>query len=283
MLEIIKYQLKGRKKSILLLLAIVGALNAIAFGVELSGAINSPTNVNSALGFWIVIACMVTSISTVVMFFVCSTGHVNELLYKDSNYLMLTVPRHGWEILGGRFIAGFIEFLAYFIAACFLATIHVSIAAPMVSNDGMNFFRMFGFLYGQVFVVNFISVAQVSLIGLLIFVITGTFITFAVVASRSFVKNKGIATAVSIVVFITVLSQAAKWGTALSEKLNMYWGIQPKINFPEVAKLNANGLQITTGDIAPILVPIAPFVFFLALAVVLFAASSWLMEKKVEL
>jgi len=271
MLEIIKYQLKGRKNNILLLLAIFGILNVIAYGVEISGIITNLKNMNSGFGFWIVIAIATTTIATIVTFFLSSTGHVSELLYKDSSYLMLTVPRHGWEILGGRFVAGLIEFLACAIPAGFLLSIHAAIILPTQSSEMVNPLMAFAKIYQQVFIVNFVPVAQIMLLGLCAFTIVGTFLTFAVVASRSFVKNKGIATAVSIAVFVTVINLATKWGNKFSSNFNWYWNID-----------SFSGM-LNNGHIQAFPVPVASLLFFFVITAALFAAASWLMEKKVEL
>jgi len=271
MLEIIKYQLKGRKNNILLLLAIFGILNVIAYGMEISGIIANLKNMNSGFGFWIVIAIATTVIATMVTFFLSSTGHVRDLLYKESSYLMLTVPRHGWEILGGRFIAGLIEFLACAIPAGFLLSIHAAIILPTQSSEFANPLMAFITIYKEVFIVNFIPVAQILLLGLCAFAIVGTFITFAVVASRSFVKNKGIATAVSIAVFVTVINLATQWGSKFSRNFNWYWNID-----------SFSGMM-NNGHIQSIPVPVASLLFFFVIAAALFAAASWLMEKKVEL
>jgi len=283
MLEIIKYQLKGRKNTILFMLAIFGILNAVAIGVEISGEIADFSNMTSGLGFWIVVAIATTAIATTVMFFLCGTGHVGDLLYKDSSYLMLTVPRHGWEILGGRFIAGLVEFLAYAIPAGFLLTVHVAIMASAVTPGQFMPLRMMAYMYRQVFVVNFPFAMQIVVICLSGFAIIGTFLMFAVVASRSFVKNKGIATAVSIAVFVVVTSNVSQWGTNLSARLNWYWNTNFRLE-PDSVLFGGNGLAVMPmGHLTITPIPLAPILFFLVIAAILFATASWLMEKKVEL
>ena len=271
MLEIIKYQLLGRKKNVLLLLAIFGILNVIAYAAEIGGTITDLSHMNSVLGFWIVNAIGATFIAPVVIFFLCCTGHVSDLFNKDSSYLMLTVPRHGWEILGGRFVAGLIEFLACAIPAGFLLSIHAAILMPAEIISASNRFELFGLIYNQLFVVNLVPVSQILLLGLCAFTIVGTLLTFAVVASRSFVKNKGIATAVSIAVFITVINLATQWGSKFSSNFNWYWNID-----------SFSGL-LNNGHIQTFPVPMASLLFFFVITAALFAAASWLMEKKVEL
>lgn len=283
MLEIIKYQLKGRKGSMLLILAIFGILNVIAFGLEIAGVASGARNVNMELGFWIVMACMATGIITMIMFFMCSAGHVDSLLYKDTSYLMLTVPRHGWEILGGRFIAGLAEFALYFIVAGFLASVHVTLVSPISGDNSMNPVRLFFFMYEQVFVINFITVAKLTALGICIFALTGSLLTFAFVASRSFVKNKGIATAISITVFFLITNWATRLGVKLSESLNWYWNIQLSNKTGQSLIMRDCIEQMPAGFFKPVQIPVASVLFGLLLAAALFAAASWLMEKKVEL
>lgn len=271
MLEIIKYQLKGRKNSVLLLLAIFGILNVIAYVVEISGIITNLEKMDSGFGFWIVVAIATTVIATIVTFFLCASGHVGELFSRDSSYLMLTVPRHGWEILGGRFVAGLIEFLACAIPAGFLLSIHAAIMLPTQSSEFANPLMAFGTIYKQVFIVNFVPMAKIILLALCAFTIIGIFFTFAVVASRSFVKNKGIATAVSIAVFVTVINLATQWGNRFSSNFNWYWNI------------DAFSGMLNNGHIELFPIPVASLLFFLIISAALFAAASWLMEKKVEL
>ena len=226
MLEIIKYQLKERKGSMLLILAIFGIMNALAIGLEIWTFATGGSIVSAGGVFWIIVACMATVIVTIVMFFMCASGHVSHLLYRETSYLMLTVPRHGWEILGGRFVAGIIEFAVYVITAGFLASVHLSVLGSVSSQSGMNPFAFFAFMYEQIFFVNFVSVAQTALIGFCFFAVTGMIITFAVVGSRSIVKNKGIATAIAIAVFFLITNWAGRLGVWMSSKLGWYWTIK---------------------------------------------------------
>jgi hypothetical protein len=286
MLEIIKYQLRGRKGAILLLLGIFGVLNAVAYLVEIYASIKGIGDFHSLsplFVFWLVLACATPFLVTFAMFFLCGSGHINELLFRNTSYQMLTVPRHGWEILGGRLIAGLIEFLAYFLATGFLASVHVAILAPIGAKDAISPLQAFGFMYEQVFIVNFAAVAQIALIGVMIFAIVGTFITFAVIASRCFVKRKGLAMAAAIAIFVFVSSVATQWGTEISERFHWYWRLTLNFRPDSSVFFRPSELYMAMPQSASGQLPIASLLFFLAFAVALFAASSWLMEKKVEL
>lgn len=289
MLEIIKYQLKERKGPMLLILALFGIMNALAIGLEIWTRASGDRIVNPELMFWVAIACTATAIITLVMFFMCASGHVNHLLYRDTSYLMLTVPRHGWEILGGRFIAGIVEFAAYLAAAGFLASIHIAILAPLGAADRISSLAVFAFMYEQTFFANFVCLAQAAFIGLCFFAVSGMIMTFAVVVSRSFVKNKGAATAVAIAIFFLFMNWGGRLSMALSAKLNWYWTLKvgdkpirslflgPAYNPAFNPHFGFDGLQ---GGIP---VPVAPIILAIAVAAALFAEASWLMEKRVEL
>lgn len=281
MLEIIKYQIKGRKNAMLLLGSIFAIVNAIAFAFETREIAIGHFLFSSSLSFWIVMAIGVTVISTIVLFFQCSSGHVDDLLYKDTNYLMLTVPRHGWEVLGGRLIAGFLEYAIFAIASAVLMSFHIAFGAVLSTRGGVSFFPTLALIYQQILVGNFFTFAQIILILLCSFISIGVFLTFATVASRSFIKNKGIATTIAVVVFITVMNFAMKFGTFISEKLNWFTKISFTLD-PSLIPADVWG-QRNVSMIRDAAIPIAPFLLFIALAAILFAGASWLMEKKVEL
>lgn len=281
--EIIKYQLKERRGPMLLILAIFGIMSALALGIEIWTYATGGNFAHAGGVFWIVAACMATAIITIVMFFMCASGHVGHLLYRDTSYLMLTVPRHGWEILGGRFVAGIVEFVVYAIAAGFLASVHIAVLGSLSSPSGMNPLALFAFMYEQVFFANFASVAQAAFIGFCLFAVTGMIITFAVVGSRSIIKNKGIATAIAIAAFFLITNWAGRLGIWMSSKLDWYWTIKlcnkpvrSLFLHPTDARQALEGLQAVP-------VPVAPIILALTLAAALFAAASWLMERRVEL
>jgi len=275
MLEIIKYQLKNRKNTILFLLAVFAGLNLVAWVLNAIKILNGDFLRIANPGFWMPVAIAAQVVTTIVMFFRCSSGHARDLLYRDTNYLWLTVPRRGWQILGGRFIAGAIEFVAYAIPVSLFMAVHAAMTGWSAGSMGGNFFGVLYFIFRQVFVVNIVPFAQVALLGALAFLTTGFILTFAIVASRSFVKNRGAGTAVSIAVFVLVSNWAMRLGVFMSDRFAWY--------FPVRFNLPGNGFRIDGTDVASaIQVPIASLLLLCALAAALFAAASWLMEKKVE-
>ena len=280
MLQIIKYQLMDRKNGILLTGGIITLFNLIAFTVETLALVTGKPGFTTGGTFWVPISIAITVIMTTVMFFICGSGHVKQLLYKDTNYLMLTLPRHGWEILGGRFIAGLAEFLIYGLLSALFLTVHAVFGIALAGMDGMNFTQAFAFVYRQLIGFNFIPLVQCAFILLFNFTWIGIFLTFAVVASRSLVKNKGIATIIAVIVFITVINWSVKLGTSLSEKLNWYSRIRFMGNTSELSLMFPNLTILPRQN--EMGVALVPFLIFGLIATALFAAASWLMEEKVE-
>lgn len=278
MREIIKYQLKGQKNAMILLLSIIGSVNLITWGVEIIAILSGSWNFTPALMFWLPLASISTSVVGIVLFFLCSSGHVDQLLYKDSNYLMLTIPRRGWEILGGRIIAGFIEFLVYAIAASLIALIHGGIISILASRGEFSFFSVLGTFLTKGVALNLPALFQLSLYSLSMFITIGVFLSFAAVISRSFIKNKGIASAIAVVVFITVINWTVNLGTFLSSKMNWYTTITLRIPQDFTGFNSMMHMREQTAQI-----PFTPFLIFLILSAALFAATSWLLEKKVEI
>lgn len=286
MLEIIKYQLKGRKNSALFLLGVFALVNAITWAFAGTGLVLGNANPPGATAFWAPVSIAITVITTIVAFFLCGSGHVNELLWRNTSYLMLTIPRRGWEILGGRLIAGLIEFLAIALPALAMMSVHLAIWGAYGHVAGSGFPETLALIYRLYFVTNLPATLFAFLVALCVFVSAGISLTFAAIASRSFVKSRGIATAITIALFIFVSHRVSNFSMWLNAKLN--WFVNIPIDYADssvfIATIGRHGMRggIPSG-IESYPVPVAPFLCFLAIAVALFAVSAWLLERKVEL
>ena len=286
MLEIIKYQLKGRKESLALLLGIFAAVNAIAWAFAGIGLLRGLDRLPAACAFWFPVSIAVTVIVTIVSFFLCGSGHVNDLLWRNTSYLMLTIPRRGWEILAGRLIAGLAEFLAIAVPAFVMMSVHLAFIAAYAGPDNLGFWGFLSQIYGRIFVANPAPTALALLLALCVFVTAGVALSFAAIASRSFVRNRGLATAATIAIFIFVSHRVSDLGIKLSERLG--WFVRLPIAVPgfsmRSAEFGSRGMSQAFADPAQQLsIPVAPFLCFLAVAAGLFALSAWLLERKVEL
>jgi len=282
MLQIIKYQLKGRKNALLLTLGVLFAVNLLAWFFGARELVMRTYSMSASMGFWIFISMAVTFVSGAAMFFMCASGHASGMLYRDSGYLMLTVPRHGWEILGGRFLAGLIEGTVYGLAVFLSMCVHFALWSSLKSMGELSFLSLFTFLLHHVFILNPLALLEGTMILLCVFASAGSFLTFALVASRSFVKNRTLATVISVAVFIMLSNWSSRYGTMLSEKLGWYLHVPFSFRYSPGSSAALSGFELGVSA-RELTIPIAPFAFYLVVAALLFAAASWLMEKKVEL
>jgi hypothetical protein len=286
MLEIIKYQLKGRKESLALLLGIFAAVNAIEWAFAGIGLLRGLDRIPSGCAFWFPVSFAVTAIVTIVSFFLCGSGHVNDLLWRNTSYLMLTIPRRGWEILGGRLIAGLAEFLAIAVPAGVMMSVNLAFIGAYASPEKLGFWGFLARIYGGLFVVNPGPSALTLLLALCVFVTAGIALTFAAIASRSFVRNRGLATAATIAIFVFVSHRVSDIGVKLSERLG--WFVRLPVAIPSFSvsgsTFGSRGASQSFAESAQqMAIPVAPFLCFLAVAAALFALSAWLLERKVEL
>jgi len=284
MLEIIKYQLKGRLQAILSLLLIIGVINAVALVAGIYDFAIGTRSLTPLFGFLIFAAMAGTWIVAIVMFFRCSSGHVNELLFKDTSYLMLTVPRRGWQILGGRLVAGLAEFLMYVLPMLVIMSVYAATFTVYGTNGKTGFFAAMAFVYRDVFAKNFLVLLKLFGLGIFMFVSTGAFIMFAGVAARSFVRGKKLATTIGIVLFLLISDWATKLGTWISEMLGWYVNVPISLATNQFGGMKGFASGEMSGAIGQqFAIPLAPFLIFLVISAILFACASWLMERKVEL
>lgn len=50
---------------------------------------------------------------------ICGSGNIRSLLFSDTNYLMLLIPEHSWNLLGTKQLLNIAEYLIYAIPAAF--------------------------------------------------------------------------------------------------------------------------------------------------------------------
>lgn len=66
------------------------------------------------------------------------SGYVGDLIFKDTGYLMKTVPVSSWSLIGGKMVIGLLEFFVY----CVLWTVYVFIVGLSIDVDFYNVFEV---------------------------------------------------------------------------------------------------------------------------------------------
>ncbi len=295
--RILKYELRRRRNTIFILSGIMTVLSIGTLILMLTGNIFTPYNPqHSSFSLWVVLTFMSISMIPLVTFFTCSNGHVDELLYKDTNYLMLTIPIKSYEIIGGRLLAGFVEFLIYSVISgafslIFLCTQMSLISthmgpesAIMLSNlglasdvieSGAGFFTILGAVLYNVFVLNILPCIYFFLSGLSIFLLVGTVFMCVKALTRSFIRRKMLGQIVTVILLILIYERIIRWGVALSKK----WSLVQQIELKFIQ--THDGIYSVQTQSIPMFLVLT--IFTLLLSVAFFFATTWLFDKKVEL
>lgn len=282
MKEIIKYQLMDRWQKFRIAGGVMAALNLIAFVLLLASGI-SGSSTGSAGGFWLVLGTLASIFIPLAHYFTAGSGHMHEILYRNINYLVLSVPRSGAQILGGRMIAGLIEFLAYAILAIALLSVNFSLiaVASLRSAQSMSFFEAFGLLM-QNFdprILREISIA--GALGLAYFFLIGSVFSFATIASSALVKNRRIAGILTFIGAIFLFVQIGRLGDWLNSTVPAF---KPLVF--NMTDLNVDGMHtgISVSGIMPptIQIRLVTLTLLLAVAAGLFFLTSRLIDRKVE-
>ena len=224
---------------------------------------------------WWVLTTLAMFYVGIAMFFTCCSGHISEMLFKDTNYLMLTIPLPAWKIILGRWLAGLVEYLGYIVLLMVCSLSWLFFLTPKVSNN---------YSLGHLILLNTLN-NPLFIFALLMYVISafaliGMMITMVNTLMRSLIKKQGLATAGAIVLFIFMFFLL----NDIAGRLNTYlrWTIDIPITSFVFSSLpwTAFGVKETNGTLPfQILVPIV----WLLLSMPFFFVSSWLLEHKVEL
>ena len=153
--RIFKYEIRRRLNTILIL---SGTMIVLSIGsMVLLGIFKTPFSSMGTTGdLWLGLTFFALAFIPLVMFFTCSNGHIDELLYKDTNYLMLTIPIRSEAILGGRILAGFVEYLIYSLIACIFFIVIGAQQAVFYGQAGQTLISVLGDVFYQIFVQNFL-------------------------------------------------------------------------------------------------------------------------------
>ena len=274
--RIFKYEIRRRLNTILIL---SGTMAVLAIGsMILLGVFKNPLGTMGTTGttgdLWLGLTFFALAFIPLVMFFTCSNGHIDELLYKDTNYLMLTIPIRSESILGGRILAGFVEYLIYAIIASIFFIVIGAQQAVFYGQSGQTLISVLGDVFYQIFVQNFLPFLYGVLLLVSLFLLVGTAFMFVKALTRSFIRKKMAAQIIAIILFILIFARIIALGMYLSTR----WDLVQYIDLRLV-----DSQYHPFGNIQPLPVHLVTVIMTLLISAGFFAATSWLFNKKVEL
>ena len=282
MINIFLYELRRRVKAMIVFGSVVAGMTLISIVLSLvfnfkldNGNFGGGKPIPDFAVIWWVLTVLAMFYVGIAMFFTCCSGHISEMLFKDTNYLMLTIPLPAWKIILGRWLAGLVEYLGYIVLLMVCSLSWLFFLTPKVSNN---------YSLGHLILLNTLN-NPLFIFALLMYVISafaliGMMITMVNTLMCSLIKKQGLATAGAIVLFIFMFFLL----NDIAGRLNTYlrWTIDIPITSFVFSSLpwTAFGVKETNGTLPfQILVPIMWFL----LSLPFFFVSSWLLEHKVEL
>ncbi len=295
--RIFKYELRRRRNTIFILSGIMLALSIGTLIFMLTGSVFNPDNPSSSkFSLWVILTFTSLSMIPLISFFTCSNGHVDELLYKDTNYLMLSIPVKSYEIIGGRILAGFVEFLIYSVISfvftlIFVTTQIFTITTRNVANSmyiyrnfnmlgdasetSPSFFSILGKILYNIFGLNIMPTLYFLFSAIAIFLLVGTVFMCVKALTRSFIRKKLLGQIVTVILLILIYDRIIRFGIYLSRKWELVQYIEIKLLQVE------NGMYAVHTQAIPVF--LVTTIFTLVIAVGFFFLTTWLFEKKVEL
>jgi len=271
--RIFKYEIRRRLNTILIL---SGTMAVLAIGsMVLLGIFKTPFSSMGTTGnLWLGLTFFALAFIPLVMFFTCSNGHIDELLYKDTNYLMLTIPIRSEAILGGRILAGFVEYLIYALIASIFFIIIGAQQAVFYGQSGQTLISVLGDVFYQIFIQNFLPFLYGVLLLVSSFLLVGTAFMFVKALTRSFIRKKMAAQIIAVILFILIFERIIALGTYLSTR----WDL---VQYIDLRLMSSQYYNLV--NIQPLPVHLVTIIMTMLISAGFFAATSWLFNKKVEL
>lgn len=185
MKAVIRQQIKARFKVFLGNLVLI---SLVSLSISLTGKGSNIFELGDTtmLGFWLQLAFSATYFGIPIYCVVSFIKLLKSMVFQDTKYLLMSLPRSSYTIFGGTYLTILIEFLLYAILLFFWFTITASsvqthgnffISEPMLSNS---FWYNLKNIYYYFFVKHLARVLQ----GFVLIIIYGSFV--AMVFSFSF-------------------------------------------------------------------------------------------------
>ncbi|WHH59358.1 hypothetical protein [Petroclostridium sp. X23] len=273
MLKLIKYEIKSRYKILLWIFGVFLFLNILVMlKIRFDGGIFENTagtsyslanNTNSRINFFLLLFLSVSGNTIPIMITLWGIQNMYRALYDPSSYLLLSLPKKGYLIVGAKVLATFCEFIVSLALVCIVAAAQI---ANVTLCTNITFSKMWIIFNEKV-----LGVASlIILISILMQITTTVALYFSIIIIRSFFINKKFGSLAAFGIFIATAVIMIKIEHLL-EKV-----------FPFSINLGSFLLFKLPHELSMEPINIASSLFDLLFFTGLFFASGWLLEKKVE-
>jgi len=265
MKTVLRQEWRASKKRIFIASAVLAAIMGFCILINVFAYYTKAKHI-SGFGSLLYMLCLQLATWGVVVFSLTKgSGNLHTVLFKNTNYLMLTVPKRSWILMGGKILMNLFEFIIYAIpSAIYLSFLgptgeflffHTnSIFITKFESSGTSYWYNVKMLYKTVFD-NLGQSLQILLSIVIIFVVIQVFFNMAFAIFASFIKSKKKHSILMSVIIFFMFYIPIKVSSSLYDTF-----------FAHTAS-------------PQILATVAIMVLF---AVVYFVLTSWLMENKIE-
>jgi hypothetical protein len=260
MKAVIRQQWKARYKTALML---CGIISLVSLSVIVTGQGSRLFENNSSiLKYWLSIAFAAVYLGVPLYTLTSVITTIKNMVFKDTKYLMLTVPKKSWELIGGRLLVILGELIAYAVVMLFwLSILFASESGGMISfenhvysSQAAGFFVRLGEIYSIVFVKHIVETIQIIPMALIGAVFIMMVFSFSLTLFASIFRHKQFPRVLSLILVYIMFDLSVR-----------------------LMALIFNGYEVNTVSALW-----APAGIIALLASVLFAGTCVLFEKRIE-
>ena len=274
MKRIFKYAFLQRLPSIILSCAVMACMS----GVELLFLALTKNVFNGFYILWLVLTITALTVIPFLLFVRCSSGYARTLLFTNESYLMLTLPVRTEWILLGRMLCGLAELvICIAVSWCLLIAVGIGSAYHYIGFTSGTFFRVAADILNLIFVKDISVVFALLLSCLTAFILIGNIALAVQTVMRSFnVKRmRPLWTVGFILVFITALSCVGKIEAFAERTFGSYCPVTVySMIYTDTGSPTYSGTVVN--------IPLISMLISIGIGGACFFASSWLLQKKVE-
>ncbi|AWI05255.1 hypothetical protein [Clostridium drakei] len=254
MLNLVKYELKGYVKELIISLGIIIILNLL-----LLTRIKTWSNEGV-----LVLSCMIT-FAILIAVFIWNITLFSKDMYKDSGYLLFTLPESGYSILGAKLLTALIQNIIVGLSAILFNFIIFT----QVSSDWKEILSQISGYFNKGFIILIIVSIVVYIVYLL------TIIYFSISLSRVAIRNRKLGKLSAFAIFVV-----------LSIVIGQLLRITSEV-FPETFNINVVSPKLQSAmsmyTMHGVDINIASLIFEVIIFIVLFIITSYILENKIDL
>lgn len=267
MFKIIKYEIKTISKEFLIILAAIVLLNLVLM-----------TRINVWKDTTLIMLTFLICFGAGVVAFIYNITMFTRDLKQDTGYLIFSIPKSGYSILGAKIISS----LIVMIASLAVSVIMSFLLGVVGMGNWDEFIRSFTDPRNipdiNTFKLILVLIVD-ALIAVTAYVQLLLIIYFSISISRTIMNKRKFSGLVSFLIFVVVNLVTGKLYELISRAIPKT--INPYVTFYGNSIVNSNGAN----SLSVLLFPVnwAGGIFYIILMIALFIATGYILEKKIDL